>query len=92
CEESDEIETVKKDPTHTRPSPAVSPVKLEHREPTSTAKHPQDYDPKAERGEFDDDSQELDFSESQVVTDTADYQKNFGHSMIPISPYWERQK
>jgi DNA polymerase lambda len=49
-------------------------------------------EPEEERGDFEQDSQENDFSESQVVTDESDYSKNFGHSLVPISPYWERQR
>lgn len=41
---------------------------------------------------LDSDSDENDFSESQVAFDGQDFSKNFGHSQRPISAYWERQK
>lgn len=40
----------------------------------------------------DSDSDENDFSESQVQVDERDFGKNFGHSERPLSAYWERQK
>lgn len=38
------------------------------------------------------DSDENDFSESQVAVDQNEFEKNFGHQHKPLSAYWERQR